>query len=135
MSELPPLELHDVSEFPLVYVRLKGAAVGYAPRWIDEMSALLSTKRRFVLISSEIAEDEGHEDRKARTQWLKANKEALATWCAGLISIEPDEPKRLDRSAQAAGLAKAFGLSMAVVARAEQAAALAREYLARERAP
>jgi hypothetical protein len=122
---------HDLSAFPIVHVRLRGAPSGYADRWIDEMRALLQMKARFVLLAAESAEDESHEDRKARTQWLKANKDALAEWCCGLVSVEPDEAKRSQRAAQAAGLSRAFGLRMAVVADVQQAEAFGRECLAR----
>lgn len=125
--------LHDVSEFPFVYVRLKQAPAGYAARWVEEMTALLAKQAQFVLISTSAADEEAHEDRKTRTQWLKANKRAFATWCAGVVSVEPDSARRAPRSEQAASLSQAFGLRMAVCASTAEAEAVARECLAQQR--
>jgi len=122
--------LHDMSNFPLVRIRMQDLPTGYTRTWTAEMDALLQQGQPFALVFLDSREEESHEDRKTRIQWLKANKVALAALCRGIISIEPNMTKRLARRAQAAVVSKAFGLHLAVTTDIQEAEQLARSLLA-----
>jgi hypothetical protein len=121
--------LHDVSAFPIVRFETSRAEPGYAPQWIAEMSALLELGRPFVLVAGGIVKD-GEGDRKARSLFLKARRAELARSCRAIIGVEPSAVARAARKAQAAVLAKAFGIEMVFVATAEEAMETARGRLA-----
>jgi hypothetical protein len=122
--------LHDVSEFPIVRFDTSRARPGYAPRWIAEMEAVLARGEPFVLVAGGVVED-GPGDRKARSLFLKSHRAELARWCRAIVGIEPNPIARAARKAQAAVLARAFGIEMTFVATAEEATTTARERLAR----
>jgi hypothetical protein len=127
--------LHDASAFPIVRLQSQGLPAGYTRTWVAEMEALLRRGTPFALVFLDAIENEAHEDRKTRIQWLKANKAALAALCRGLISVEPNRARRLARRAQAAVVSKAFGLRVAVTADGQEAEDLARCLLAGEAPP
>jgi hypothetical protein len=124
--------LHDMSNFPLVCVRMQALPTGYARTWTAEMDALLQRGQPFALIFLDAREEENHEDRKTRIQWLKANKAALASLCRGFVAVEPSSMKRLAKRAQGAILGKTFGLRFLVARDAQEAEDLARRLLAGE---
>lgn len=122
--------LHDVSAFPIVRLRSQGLPAGYTRTWVAELEALLRHGIPFALVFLDVIENEAHEDRKTRMQWLKANKAALAALCRGIISVEPNTARRLARRAQAAVVSKAFGFRLAVTTDIQEAEQLARGLLA-----
>jgi hypothetical protein len=124
--------LHDISNFPLVRIRLQNLPTGYARIWTAEMSALLQQTQPFVLVFLDAREEESLEDRKTRILWLKANKAALAARCRGFVAVEPSSIKRLAKRTQGAVLGKTFGLRFLVVRNVEEAEGLARRLLADE---
>ncbi len=101
--------LFDAADFPLVYFRGRDLAPGYATQWIAEMEALLAYESPFVFVFPDPSGEEAREDRKARTLWLKVNRERLAACCAGIVAVEPDAAKRAVRRAQGMRLSAAFG--------------------------
>jgi len=127
--------LHDVSAFPIVRLRSQGLPAGYTRTWVAELEALLQHGTPFALIFLDTIEDEAHEDRKTRMQWLKVNEAALAALCRGIISVDPNTARRLARRAQAALVSQAFGLRLAVTADRREAEGLARRLLAGEVPP
>jgi hypothetical protein len=124
--------LHDMSNFPLVRVRMQDLPTGYARTWTAEMDALLQQGQPFALVFLDAREEESHEDRKTRIQWLKANKTALASLCRGFVAVEPSAMKRLAKRAQGVVLGKTFGLRFLVARDAEAAEDLAHRLLAGE---
>jgi hypothetical protein len=124
-----PLLLHDKTDFPIV--RLDPAAVlpGYAAAWCDEMDALLAEGWPFVLIYPASDRHEGHEDRKRRGLWLKANKDRLAEVCLAMIIVEPDVGKRAELESIFPNLVRAFGTPQAACPSREDAEALGRHVL------
>lgn len=127
---LADFKLHDIARFPIVCLRGSGLPPGYGRAWADEMDALLRQGKPFVLIFPDTIENETHEDQKLRTKWLKSNKQALASICRGIFSVEPDKAKRLLKRVQGAVAAKAFGLHLAVVPDVDAAEVLAALVLA-----
>lgn len=121
---------YDISGFPVVSIRGSQLPAGYAPQWIAEMEALVAHARPFVFVFIDSAQDPQHEDQKAQMQWLKANKQRLAQVCRGIVAVEPDGARRIQKQAQAAGLSAAFGLRMLVVPGLDEAQAQARSLLA-----
>lgn len=117
-------------EFPLVYVEdhhhdEDGNHIE-APgglSWQDEIEALLGRNAPFVLISGPMPSqpEEAHEDRKARTLWLKQNRARLMALCVGAVVIESNGPASLAVKTAAKGFGKAFGLEFKFVP--DQAAA------------
>ena len=124
--------LHDMSNFPLVRVRMQDLPTGYAQTWTAEMDALLQQGQPFALIFLDAREEESHEDRKTRIQWLKTNKAALASLCRGFVAVEPSSMKRLAKRAQGVVLGKTFGLRFLVARDAQEAEDLAHHLLAGE---
>lgn len=112
-------------EFPLVYVEdhhhdENGHDI-VAPgdlSWQDELEALLGRNAPFVLISGPMQPDpaEAHEDRKARTLWLKQNRARLLALCAGAVVVESNGPTSLAVKTAAKGFGKAFGIEFKFVA-------------------
>ena len=121
--------LHDLSTFPIVRLRSQGLPTGYTRAWVAELETLLQGGSPFVLIVLDMIENEAQEDRKTRMRWLKANKTTLATFCRGIISVEPNLARRLARRAQAAVVSQAFGLRFAVTTDVQEAEQLARGLL------
>lgn len=122
--------LHDLSDFPLVRLSGRGLPEGYGPQWVAEMDALVDRGEPFALVFLDAAENEPHEDRKLRTLWLKRNKARFAAICRGIVASEPDAARRLVMRAQAAGLALAFGMTLAIVPDRQAAERRALELLA-----
>ncbi|MPZ41038.1 MAG: GntR family transcriptional regulator [Rhizobiales bacterium] len=118
-------KLHDVSRFPIVVLHGRSLPPGYGPTWANELEALLSQDRPFVMIFPNSVQDEAHEDQKLRTVFLKANRERLAAKCIGIFGVEPNKATRLLKRVQGAALAAAFGLRFRVVATVEEAERLA----------
>jgi hypothetical protein len=127
--------LHDATAFPIVLLRSQELPARYSWMWVAEMEALLPRGTPFALVFLDAIENEAHEDRKTRIQWLKANKAALAALCRGPISVEPNTARRLARRAQAAIGSKAFGLRGAVTADRQEAEDLAQRPVAGEASP
>jgi hypothetical protein len=127
--------IHDLSDFPLVRFRPEYAQAGYGTAWCAEMDELVARRDRFVLIYPASKRQDSQEDRKVRGLWLKANKEALADLCLGLIIVEPDPVKRAELEALFPGMVRAFGTPQAAVASLPQAEALGRQLLAGETLP
>lgn len=121
--------LHDVSNFPLVRIRMQDLPTRYAQAWTEEMEALLQKGQPFALVFLDAREAEDHEDRKTRIQWSKAHKATLATLCRGCVGVEPNVMKRVAKRAQGAVLGKTFGLRFLVARDAEEAEDLARRLL------
>jgi hypothetical protein len=96
------------------------------------METLLRHGQPFALVFLDAREEESHEDRKTRIQWLKAHKTPLAALCRGFIAVEPNTMKRLTRRAQGAVLGKTFGLRFLVARNAQEAEAFARRLLESE---
>lgn len=109
-------DIHDISGFPLVRFRNDRAVDGYAVQWQREMEALLAYGQAFAILYADPRHDEHHEDRKQRGMWLKHNKDALASLCKGLATVEPDPAQRARLSDMAAGNTRAFGVRQVVEA-------------------
>lgn len=118
--------VHDIHEFPFVVFNQAAAQPGYAPQWETEMVALLQNGQPFVVVYDQLGTDEAHEDRKHRGIWLKHNKEPLGRVCRALISIEPEEDRRIQVKAMSEIAVKAFGIPHEAVATREEALAVAR---------
>jgi len=118
-------KLHDVSRFPIVTLHGRSLPPGYGPTWANELEALLSQDRSFVMIFPDSVEDETHEDQRLRAMFLKANKGRLAAKCSGIFGVEPNKATRLLKRVQGAVIAVAFGLRFRVVATVEEAEQLA----------
>ena len=123
-------EIHDTSDFPIVRFLSGMAHAGYGDAWCAEMDALLDRNMPFVLIYLAAEREEGHEDRKKRGAWLKANKDTLAGKCLALIIVEPDATKRAELEAMFPNLVRAFGTPQAARATHAEAEALGRHILA-----
>lgn len=121
--------VHDVSDFPLVVFRSDAAGPGYARQWEKEMSSLMENGRAFVVVYDQHRSEEDHEDRKHRGIWLKHNKSELGRLCKCLISVEPDEPRRLALQAMSEVGVKAFGIPHEVVATRDDALGIAQSLL------
>ncbi len=113
--------VHDVSRFPLVYFREQAAQPGYAALWEAETVALVEHGRPYVLVYDQLRREESVEDRRHRGVWLKHNKDALATVCKALISIEPDPQQRAEVAARGETAVKAFGIAHLAVASEQDA--------------
>ena len=108
--------IHDISQFPLVIFNPAAAIAGYAPRWEQEITALMQHRQRFVVVYDQLRTEESQADRKHRGIWLKHNKAALASVCLALISVEPDAARREQIQAMGAMAVKAFGVAHVAVA-------------------
>ena len=126
--------VHDVSELPIVRFDPARLAPGCAAQWAAEMTALLDLDRPFVLIASGTV-DEGREDRGVRARFLKAERVRLGRLCRAIIGIESNALVRAARNAQAAVLARAFGIEMTFVGTEEEATRIARARLDGASAP
>ena len=124
--------VHDMSNFPIVRVRMQNLPAGYARAWTAEMDVLLQQGQPFALLFLDAREEESHEDRKTRIRWLKAHKTTLASLCRGFVAVEPNAVKRLAKRAQGAVLGKTFGLRFLLARDTEEAEDLARRLLAGE---
>jgi hypothetical protein len=89
---LPPL--FNLDAFPLVRIPVPDAP-GYGDRWGIEFDAILARETRFILLSiGPMAADEAHEDRKARTLWLKRRRKDLGRLCLAHLHVETDPVRR-----------------------------------------
>ena len=107
-TALPGIALFDLSAFPLVRLPMPDPGiVGTGERWAAEFDAVLAKGERFVLLSiGPIPEDESHDDRKARTLWLKRRRAELGRLCLAHLHVEHDPDRRAmiqDRAAKTAG--------------------------------
>ncbi|NIF29094.1 hypothetical protein F3J44_22255 [Pantoea sp. Tr-811] len=87
-------QVHDIRTFPLCLIEPEAVVPGYSQQWARELDALMARGEAFVLIYREPGDDEPHEDRKLRTQWLKQHKVAFAGLCRGIISVLEDAARR-----------------------------------------
>lgn len=123
------LPVHDRSDFPIVRLNPAATLPGYAAAWSEEMDALISDGWPFVLIYPASERHEGHEDRKQRGLWLKANKDKLAATCRAFIVVEPDAAKRAELELIFPNLVRAFGTPQAACATRAEAEVLGRHVL------
>ncbi|MCQ1853060.1 hypothetical protein [Neorhizobium galegae] len=123
--------VHDISAFPIVTQRRDAVRPGYAAQWMREMESLLQSAAPFVIILEQGQAEEESTDRKARGLWLKRNKHLLAPVCRAVIGIEGDGFKRAAFKTLALVAAKAFGMTMDVVASDGEAVVCARAILDR----
>ena len=127
--DIQTFAVHDISGFPIILTRPEAIVPGYAEAWEREMDMLLAEGRPFIVVFPTTGAEEGHEDRKRRGLWLKANKQALAHLCLSLITIEPDGLKRIALKAQTAMATKAFGIPAQITSSLDEAARLAKQLL------
>ncbi|HMN78482.1 MAG TPA: hypothetical protein PKA20_01010 [Burkholderiaceae bacterium] len=120
----------DAAEFPVVRIRMQGLAPGYAEDWAREMDALLATGEPFVIMLMDEHRKDEHADARVKTMWIKANRQAFAEQCRGLVMVEPNPVKRLALKAQGAVAAKAFGMRFAIAPSAPEAETMASHLLA-----
>lgn len=125
-------KLHDISDFPIVRIRVNGLPAGYTRTWTPEMDALVQRGDPFVLVLVDGHGEDSPQDRKSKAQWIKVNKEAFAASCRGFVSVEPNLAKRLALRAQGAIIARTFGLNFVVARDLVAAEAAARRLLAGE---
>jgi hypothetical protein len=121
--------IHDISSFPLVWMKDGTSMPDYATQWKKEMDALLSISRPFVMLHGASESDERQQDRKERGLWLKHHKEELARYCVAMIGIEADPLKNQVMKAMSAMATKAFGTPAYVVGNDEEARQLATRLL------
>lgn len=119
--------VHDIRQFPLCLVRNDVVGPGYAEQWQTEVQALLAQGEPFALVYLEPGENEAHEDRKLRSQWLKTHKQAFAKVCVTLISVLADDVRRAQFEAMGSMGEKAFGIRYETAATPEEGEALARQ--------
>lgn len=107
-GSLPPL--FDLAAFPLVRLPMPDPRItGYGERWAAEFDAILAREERFVLLSvGPIPEDEAHDDRKARTLWLKRRRADLGRLCLAHLHVERDPDRRAMMEERAARMAGVF---------------------------
>jgi hypothetical protein len=91
-ADLPSLALDeqffDARRFPLVRLRPRAVKPGYGFAWSAQMSRLVALATPFVL-AAEHDERESADDTRLRAAWMRAHRATLATFCRGLIVIEP----------------------------------------------
>lgn len=121
--------IHDISRFPLVIFNPAAAMAGYAPRWEQEIEALMQHGQRFVVVYDQLRTEESQADRKQRGMWLKLNKVALASVCLSLISVEPEAERRAQIQAMGEVAVKAFGIAHVAVVSLAEAQQLAQRLL------
>ncbi len=117
--------IHDIRRFPLCRVEPEGVVPGYSVQWAQEIDALLARGEPFVLIYREPTDDESHEDRKVRGQWLKQHKAAFAAICRGVISVLADAERRAHFDGMGAVGEQAFGIRYRTAATLDDGEALA----------
>lgn len=125
---VPPL--FDLSAFPLVRLPMpEPGAAGYGDRWVAEFDMILARESRFVMLSiGPMPEREAHDDRKARTLWLKRRRGDLGRLCLAHLHVEPDPLRRaaMQATVLTAKMAAAFPYPLALFA--EEDAALERAW-------
>ncbi|WP_395674890.1 hypothetical protein [Inquilinus sp.] len=106
----PLLPLFDLASFPLVRLPILAPGVtGYGERWAAEFDAILAREERFVLLSvGPMPEGEAHDDRKARTLWLKRRRGDLGRLCLAHLHVERDPDRRAMMEQGAAKMAGVF---------------------------
>ena len=121
--------IYDVSHFPVCVYREDQAVPGFASEWIKEMELLIENQQPFVLVLNEVKTQESHDDYRDRGVWLKHNKDRLAQYCKGMITIESDQERRAMAEKQGELAAKAFGLHHFAVATLDEAHQKVRELI------
>jgi|GEM_PF-2549067 len=113
-SEVTP-PLFDLSAFPLVRLPMPEPGIaGYGERWAAEFDAVLARTERFVLFSIGPIPDEAHDDRKARTLWLKRRRAELGRLCLAHLHVERDPDRRAMMQDRAEKMAGAFPYALAL---------------------
>lgn len=102
--------LFDLSAFPLVRLPMPEPGIeGYGERWAAEFDAILARGERFVLLSvGPMPESEAHDDRRARTLWLKRRRGDLGRLCLAHLHVERDPDRRAMMEERAAKMAGVF---------------------------
>jgi len=118
-------KIHDIRDFPVCIIEPDVVVPGYSQQWQREIDALVNRGESFVLIYREPGDDEPHEDRKARAQWLKHNKGRFAGLCLGIISVLADAPRRAHFDAMGKMGEQAFGVRYRTAATLEEGVMLA----------
>ncbi|WP_238578851.1 hypothetical protein [Inquilinus limosus] len=115
---VPPL--FDLGAFPLVRLPMpEPGATGYGERWVAEFDMILARETRFVMLSiGPMPEREAHDDRKARTLWLKRRRGDLGRLCLAHLHVEPDPLRRaaMQATVLTAKMAAAFPYPLALFA-------------------
>ncbi|SBS32997.1 hypothetical protein MSP8887_01838 [Marinomonas spartinae] len=130
--------LLDVSQFPLVWIRLNAQCADPEASLFDEFEALLARKSVFVLLNDEgLNEDEGDhehspEEMKQMSLWMKRHRSELRSFVKAAIYIEPNTAKRLATKAFALVYEKFWGYPMFMVATKNEALDLAQTLLLSE---
>lgn len=107
--------LFDLGAFPLVRLPMpKPGIAGYGERWMAEFDAILARGERFVLFSVGPIPDEAHDDRKARTLWLKRRRAELGRLCLAHLHVERDPAQRAVMQERAEKMAGAFPYALAL---------------------
>jgi len=117
--------IHDIHDFPVCLIEPDSVVPGYSAQWQKEIDALMARGEPFVLIYREPTDDEPHEDRKVRSQWLKQHKAAFAEACRGIISVLADAARRAHFDEMGAVGEQAFGIRYRTAATVEDGVALA----------
>ncbi|MFK0091877.1 hypothetical protein [Pseudomonas sp. NPDC090592] len=123
-------QVHDIRAFPLCRIEPDAVLPGYGRQWARELDALMARGEAFVLIYREPADDEPHEDRKLRTQWLKQHKVAFAALCRGIISVLDDAARRAHFDEMGRMGEQLFGIRYRTATTLGEAEVLARRLLA-----
>ncbi|MDR6291709.1 MULTISPECIES: hypothetical protein [Inquilinus] len=136
-TDIPLPAVFDLAAFPLVQMPVPQAEMpGYGDRWAVELDAILARETRFVMLSiGPMPDGERHDDRKARTLWLKRRRGDLARLCLSHLHVEPDPLRRAAMQAMVvtARVAKAFPYPIALFA--DEEAALERAWSLLRSAP
>ncbi len=122
-------KIHAIHDFPVCVIEPEVVVPGYSQQWQREIDALVTRGEPFVLIYREPGDDEPHEDRKARAQWLKQNKGRFADLCPGIISVLADAGRRAHFDGMGKMGEQAFGVRYRTAATLEEALVLARRLL------
>lgn len=122
-------QYHDLSQFPLVFTRHRGAAPGYAPAWVREMELLTASTQPFVLITLDMDEPIDHEDRKVMVQWQTENIGRIRQACCGFVAVKPDISGLEKTRQRAEKMTRAFDFPFLVVSGVAEARAEARRLL------
>lgn len=122
-GSLPPL--FDLSAFPLVRLPMPEPGItDYGERWVAEFDAILARETRFVMLTiGPMPEREAHDDRKARTLWLKRRRADLGRLCLSHLHVEPDPLRRaaMQATVLTAKMAAVFPYALALFADEETA--------------
>lgn len=126
--EIPSLVLDerffDTSRFPFVRLRPRAVRTGYAFAWSAQMSRLLALATPFVL-AVEHDERESADDARLRAAWMRTHRAVLATFCRGLIVVEPRIEARATTREKQRALTEGCGVRTVVVSSLRVAGELA----------